>query len=249
MLIHIGKEKEVKRAEYLKVIDTHKMTSDERTVMLSTRDIGQKLTMRNQLKLLFHKYKAGLHLSEAELAVLFPQGRTAMPTDDDISEETSEENGDRDMMVLQESEQADIGSASNDGMSSLPDDEDPRVPTPFVQPGATGSVGAKMLEHIHQLKLAKGTNGDGRQSRKEERTEEEETLISLPKYVPRPVQIPIGIEGVTAPTDVTSTKTSTGMSGSVGNTHVKVDRDPLLQVQYDHHIEVERVTSLTRPLD
>ena len=248
MLIHIGKEKEAKRAEYLKVIDTHKMTSDERTVMLSTRDIGQKLTMRNQLKLLFHKYKAGLHLSEAELAVLFPQGMEAKPTEDDISEETSEGNEDRDMVVMQESEQADIGSASNDGMSSLPDDEDARPPTPFVQPGAAESVGAKMLEHIHQLKLAKGTSGEGRQSRKEERTEEE-TLICLPKYVPRPVQIPIGIEGVTAPTDVTSTKPSTGVSGSVGNTHVKVDRDPLLQVQYDHHIEVERVTSLTRPLD
>lgn len=67
------KEKEQKRDSYLSVLHKHELSAEHQDLMTSTRDIGQTLSAKQHLKKLLKRHKAGLPLTEAEEALLFPE--------------------------------------------------------------------------------------------------------------------------------------------------------------------------------
>lgn len=238
-----GKEKESKRSEYLKVLEKHKISNEQRTVMLSTRDIGQKLTMRNHLKLLFHKHKAGMRLSEEELALLFP--RSASSEDMTTTDTTPYDDAELLLEKHEHREHASSSRADLEVRASGGDDpsrtihEDAR-PVSSLSSAALStssnneSVGTRMLELIHQLRQREKhcLIQVGAPLPTEAGTEDgTSSMTPSEKYVPAPLRIPIGIEGVIANASRLDNSESSGRDAvSSGCSYVRVERDPEIQV-------------------
>ena len=237
MCLFVGKEKESKRSEYLKVLEKHQISHEQRTVMLSTRDIGQKLTLRNHLRLLFHKHKAGMRLSEEELALLFPQGvssndsktELAWPSDD------AELHSEKQQLTRSDSSTRDhLEVKGSKGIEPTPkNEEDPPTASSNLNAGLDESVGVRMLELIRQLKQKETASATNAASSSVIETSADDSLTPSERYVPQPLKIPIGIEGVIASASQPETNNFSGRdSVSVNSKYVKVERAPELQVTH-----------------
>jgi hypothetical protein len=84
--IELRKMKEARLDEYHQVLRDHQLNESQRSLLLSTRDIGQKHSQKEQLKRILKKYRAGMHLTAAETEMLFPYG-----VDGGVSEELNGE--------------------------------------------------------------------------------------------------------------------------------------------------------------
>lgn len=79
------KEREARKADFLQVIDSHKLSSSQQQLLISTRDIGQSLTTKKLLASLLRKHRAGLELTASEQELLFQQRNTVPePLDSDL---------------------------------------------------------------------------------------------------------------------------------------------------------------------
>jgi hypothetical protein len=72
--IEIRKEKEAKLTTYHKILKDNQINESHRSLLLSTRDIGQKHSQRELLKRLLKRHRAGLELTAEEHDTLFPYG-------------------------------------------------------------------------------------------------------------------------------------------------------------------------------
>ena len=74
-VLQLRKEKELKRSQYLQILQDNALTEAEQALYTSTRLIGQQLTTKQQLVKCFKKYKAGLELNDNEMELLFPNSK------------------------------------------------------------------------------------------------------------------------------------------------------------------------------
>ena len=68
------KEKEARRDEFLQVLQDNEILPEHRSLLISGKELGQMYTVKNRLKMVLKRYKAGLALTEEETELLFPHG-------------------------------------------------------------------------------------------------------------------------------------------------------------------------------
>jgi hypothetical protein len=230
----VGKEKESKRDEYLNVLHQHEISKEHQNLYLSTRSIGQKMSTKNQLGLLFNKHKAGIALNEDEMDLLFPQRHdnpldsftTATLPDDDCDDKmevqytTHKEEHNADLLKLNESS---VSSTSKSlGV--------PTVSTSVTS--GTDSIATKMLKHLEALKQTKSipvNNSAATASDKISFDSQEDIPSTTGRYVPKLTVIPIGISGVTSIQQPHVVKTKEIGASAVGQGHIKVNRDSSIE--------------------
>lgn len=76
------KEKEARRGEFLAVLKDNEILPEHRDLLISGKELGQMHTVKNRLKMVLKRYKAGLTLTDAERELLFPNGERIAELDD-----------------------------------------------------------------------------------------------------------------------------------------------------------------------
>jgi ATP-dependent RNA helicase DHX37/DHR1 len=72
--LNLKKEKESKRDYYYDLLKKNDLSVEHHQLMLSSKEIGQTSSLKETLKNIFKKHKAGLKLSTEENELLFPSG-------------------------------------------------------------------------------------------------------------------------------------------------------------------------------
>ena len=76
------KEKEARRGEFLAVLKDNEILPEHRDLLISGKELGQMHTVKNRLKMVLKRYKAGLTLTDAERELLFPNGERIAELDE-----------------------------------------------------------------------------------------------------------------------------------------------------------------------
>ena len=66
-------ENEKRQKEYIATLEKHSISDQERTLLVSGKDVGQTHTTKQLLQMTLKRYRAGLELSEEEHDLLFPK--------------------------------------------------------------------------------------------------------------------------------------------------------------------------------
>lgn len=81
------KEKESRRDEFLQVLKENEILPQHRALLISGKELGQMHTVKNRLKMVLKRYKAGLNLTSEETELLFPNGQRREDLDmDEVAE-------------------------------------------------------------------------------------------------------------------------------------------------------------------
>eukprot|EP01041_Mallomonas_annulata_P003828 gene3828-7628_t len=78
--LQMKKEKEEKRSHYMEVLKKSEISEKDRSLMLSTREIGQTQSTKKKLQMILKRQRAGLQLTEEESCLLY-RPRKEAPTD------------------------------------------------------------------------------------------------------------------------------------------------------------------------
>ena len=66
-------ENEKRQKEYIATLEKHSISDQERTLLVSGKDVGQTHTTKQLLQMTLKRYRAGLELSKEEHDLLFPK--------------------------------------------------------------------------------------------------------------------------------------------------------------------------------
>lgn len=103
-------EKESRKAEYLETLQKYEISDVHRSLLTSTREVGQTDTLKQKLSKLLKRYKAGLSLSAEDMELLFPHGT------DDFQHDASRESDSMDLdadVPMKESTKIEVQVLSN----------------------------------------------------------------------------------------------------------------------------------------
>ena len=131
----------------------NEISSTHRELLTSTRDIGQLPSMKNKLKILLKRHKAGLELSDDERSLLFKTGNIGNDVYTEPSKQDEDDRGDYNLTVTEKNEPI-----------------DDVIPSSSLKPkiGNTTSFAASLMSQFELLQTKIGTENKVDLHRKED---------------------------------------------------------------------------------